>query len=70
MKEPSATESPPEFSGGQDDFALAAQVAADCADFRADDEGEWVADESRSCYNCRARRWTQRAFVCLKGRLA
>ncbi|QID17046.1 hypothetical protein G3580_04970 [Nitrogeniibacter mangrovi] len=58
-----------EFAGGHDDFAQAARVAAACDAFRADDEGEWVADEPRSCYNCRARRWTRDAFVCLKGRL-
>ena len=28
---------------------------------------EWVADEIRSCYNCRARRWTAASFVCLRG---
>lgn len=58
-----------EFAGGRDDFTGAARIAAACPAFHADDEGEWVADERRSCYNCRARRWTPNAFVCLEGLL-
>lgn len=58
-----------EYPGGQDDAHGVARIAARCEAFVLDDEGECVADELRSCYNCRSRRWTQRAFVCMKGRL-
>lgn len=58
-----------EFRGGKRDFRAAAGVACACAGYRPDDDGEWVADEPRSCYNCRARRWTPASFVCLRGLL-
>jgi hypothetical protein len=32
--------------------------------FHPDVEEEQVADEDRSCYNCRYRRWTAASFVC------
>ncbi|WHH58822.1 hypothetical protein [Petroclostridium sp. X23] len=55
-----------EFAGGKNDWEKAAQVAGNCSNFSADDEDEWVADESRSCYNCRYRRWTMQSFICCK----
>lgn len=55
------------FTAGRNDGAAAAKAAALCDDFRPDDEDEWVADEPRSCYNCRYRRWTVRSFACMKG---
>ena len=58
-----------EFGGGKEDFAATAAIAAACPEFAADDMDEWGADEDPSCYNCRARRWTLQAFVCLRGRL-
>jgi hypothetical protein len=54
-----------EYTGGQDDWLGAQQQAQRCTQFRLDDESEWVADTPRSCYNCRYRRWTATAFVCL-----
>lgn len=56
-----------EFGGGKEDFAVVARIAAACPGFSPDDADEWVADEARSCYNCRARRWTPASFVCLRG---
>jgi hypothetical protein len=53
------------FRHGQEAFALAADTAQNCRNFRPDVEEEWVADEERSCYNCRLRRWTPATFVCL-----
>jgi Leu/Phe-tRNA-protein transferase len=53
------------FRHGQESYARAADIARECAAFRPDVEDEWVADEERSCYNCRMRRWTADAFECL-----
>ncbi len=53
-----------EFRGGREDWPQAARMAARCAVFDADSEEEWVADEERSCYNCRYRRWTAASFAC------
>ena len=57
----------PEFIGGKTDFPAAAGIAGSCPGYCADEPEEWVADEERSCYNCRARRWTPASFVCLRG---
>jgi hypothetical protein len=32
--------------------------------FHPDVEEELIADEARSCYNCRYRRWTAVSFSC------
>ena len=53
-----------EYAGGQEDWIGAAAQAGGCARFRPDVEEEWVADEARSCYNCRYRRWTACSFSC------
>ena len=55
-----------EFLGGKEDWEGAARLAKNCSQFRPDLEDEVVADELRSCYNCRYRRWTSRSFICLK----
>jgi len=55
------------FKPGRSDWATAAREAEQCDRFRPDDEDEWVADEPRSCYNCRYRRWTVRSVACMKG---
>lgn len=55
-----------EFSGGKENWGLAALVAEKCPLFTVDDEDELVADDPKSCYNCRYRRWTPLSFVCLK----
>ena len=47
------------FAGGQEDWPGAALTAARCLQFRQDVEEELVADDPRSCYNCRYRRWKQ-----------
>ena len=53
-----------EFQGGHEDWPAAAAMAAGCSSFRPDVEEELVADEARSCYNCRYRRWTAASFTC------
>lgn len=53
-----------EFPGGKEEWAGAAARASICRHFTPDVEEEWVADEERSCYNCRYRRWTAASFVC------
>ena len=53
-----------EFAGGKEDWQGAARVAALCASFRADVEEEQIADDARSCYNCRYRRWSTVSFTC------
>lgn len=55
-----------EFKGGQDDWVTAAQEAKACSYFREDVEDEQVANDLRSCYNCRYRRWTVKSFTCSK----
>ncbi len=53
------------FRHGHVAFTQASEVAKACDGFKPDVEEEWVADEERSCYNCRLRRWTAESFVCL-----
>lgn len=53
-----------EYQGGKEDWERAAEIAASCDQFSEDDENEQVADEGRSCYNCRYRRWTSISFIC------
>lgn len=55
------------FSGGKTAFEDAARAAEHCAHFAEDCEEECIADDARSCYNCRYRRWTKESFVCMKG---
>lgn len=55
------------FLGGKEDDEAAAACAERCGQFQADCEEEQAADEERSCYNCRYRRWTKESFVCMKG---
>ncbi len=54
-----------EYLGRQSDWSGAAKEALQCVSFREDVEEEWVADEDRSCYNCRYRRWTEDSFRCV-----
>ena len=54
-----------EFQGGMDDWKGAAMIAAACAGFRPDVEEELIAEDPRSCYNCRYRRWSIASFTCM-----
>lgn len=54
-----------EFLAGKTDWTAAAREAQECDAFREDVEEEIVADEPRSCYNCRYRRWTACSFMCM-----
>jgi hypothetical protein len=53
------------FELGQENWAEAAEIAEKCSSFVSDAEEEQIAEEPRSCYNCRFRRWTARSFLCL-----
>jgi len=53
-----------EFTGGTEDWATAALMADSCDLFIPDVEEEQVADEPRSCYNCRYRRWSVDSITC------
>lgn len=55
-----------QFQGGRQNWQLAADIAAECRYFVLDVEEELVADEEKSCYNCRFRRWTSNSFVCMQ----
>ena len=55
-----------EFIPGKDNWEAAARAASDCAAFTADVDEELVAEEERSCYNCRYRRWSASSFTCMK----
>lgn len=55
------------FTGGKTAFAEAALIAVACPSFAEDCEEECDAEEDRSCYNCRYRRWTKESFICMKG---
>jgi hypothetical protein len=59
-----------EFPGGLDDWAGAARIASDCGGFRPDVEEELIAEEPRSCYNCRYRRWSTVSFTCMANTLS
>lgn len=52
------------FRHGREDYASAARAAEACSVFLEDVDEELVADEPRSCYNCRYRRWTADSFQC------
>ncbi len=54
------------FKYGQNNFDLTAETALQCAAFIGDDEDEIVTDDTRSCYDCRYRRWTVDSFQCMK----
>lgn len=53
-----------EFMNGKEDWESALKEAQKCPAFKLDDEDELVADDLRSCYNCRFRRWTADSFTC------
>jgi hypothetical protein len=55
-----------EFRHGQEAYRQAAEEARSCRAFCPDEEDEWVAEEERSCYNCRLRRWTTASFLCMR----
>lgn len=55
-----------QFTGGRQDWLLAASIAGRCPNFILDYEEELIAEEEVSCYNCRYRRWTEGSFLCLK----
>jgi len=51
----------------KDKWGSAASQASVCLHFSPDEEEEQVADDPVSCFNCRYRRWTDKAsFTCLK----
>jgi hypothetical protein len=54
----------PAFCGGKESWSVAAAVAKLCETFTPDVDEELVADDERSCYNCRYRRWTASSFTC------
>lgn len=54
-----------EFIPGKESWEEAADVALACPVFRPDVEEELIAEEERSCYNCRFRRWSVWSFTCL-----
>jgi hypothetical protein len=53
-----------EFLPGKESWGAAARVALECPGFACDVDEELVADEARSCYNCRYRRWSAASFTC------
>jgi hypothetical protein len=53
-----------EFALGKESWLAAAQAAVACPGFLLDVEEELLADEQRSCYNCRYRRWSADSFTC------
>ena len=55
-----------EFRIQNEDYEAAVACALACGDFTPDDEDEQVADDPRSCFNCRKRRWTATAITCMK----
>jgi len=54
-----------EFALGKESWAAAARAAAECLRFAADVDEELIAEDERSCYNCRYRRWSATSFTCL-----
>jgi len=50
---------------GLEDWSAAARFAENCATFIPDVEEEQIADDPRSCYNCRYRRWLADSVACL-----
>lgn len=54
-----------EFALGKESWGAAAGAALDCLSFFADVDEELVAEDERSCYNCRYRRWSASSFTCL-----
>lgn len=56
-----------EFTLGKESWGAAARAALDCLRFACDVEEEMIAEDERSCYNCRYRRWSASSFTCLGG---
>ncbi|WP_136523419.1 hypothetical protein [Geomonas ferrireducens] len=56
-----------EFAHGKEAWSLAEQAALACTCFVPDVEEEQLAEEDRSCYDCRYRRWSVESFTCLRG---
>lgn len=54
-----------EFALGKESWGAAARAALDCLRFVCDVEEELIAEDERSCYNCRYRRWSASSFTCL-----
>lgn len=50
---------------GLEEWAAAAELADKCLTFVPDVEEEQIADEPRSCYNCRYRRWQADSVACM-----
>ncbi|HWP95759.1 MAG TPA: hypothetical protein VN426_02840 [Syntrophomonadaceae bacterium] len=53
------------FIHGLEAWLEAAEEAERCHYFNADDEDERVT-ETRSCYDCRYRKWLRESIVCLR----
>ena len=54
-----------EFTQGKESWVAAARAALECLRFAADVDEELIAEDERSCYNCRYRRWSATSFTCL-----
>jgi hypothetical protein len=66
-------DSGPVVLGSVDDAAAeadAARIASACEGYSRDDDDEcYVGGEAANCFDCRARRWMQGGFSCMKGML-
>jgi len=55
-----------EFPLENEEWLTAARIAGRCSDFAPDVEEEQIADDARSCYNCRFRRWAPASIICCR----
>ena len=52
-----------------EDLLAAETIAGDCSVYSIDDDDEDYCEGTRTCFNCRYRRWLADGFLCLKGLL-
>jgi hypothetical protein len=54
----------------RDDVRIAGLIADTCPDYSLDEDDEDYCDGTRTCFNCRYRRWLAEGFSCVRGHLS
>jgi hypothetical protein len=53
----------------EEDILLASAIAGKCPAYSIDEDDEDYCEGTRTCFNCRFRRWLTDGFGCVKGLL-
>lgn len=54
------------FIENQEDYVAASEIAGKCAAYSIDEDDEDYCEGTRTCFNCRYRRWLADGFQCVK----